>query len=80
MVITKPTEGVAGRSSWPHLHPAIVLLAVANAVQSGIIGDDDSVTGGVAGASALFVLNGALAVALFRRPKLRRLAEGWHER
>src|SRR5918995_5084383 len=54
----------------------IVLLAVANAVQNGIIGDDDSVTGGVLGASALFVLNGALAVVLFRRSKLRRLAEG----
>ena len=54
----------------------VVLLAVANAVQNGIIGDDDSVTGGVAGASALFILNGALAVVLFRRPKLRRLAEG----
>jgi hypothetical protein len=54
----------------------IVLLAVANAVQNGIIGDDDSVTGGVLGASALFVFNGALAVVLFRRPKLRRLAEG----
>ena len=38
----------------------VVLLAVANAVPNGIIGDDDSVTGGVLGASALFVLNGAL--------------------
>jgi len=54
----------------------VVLLAVANAVQNGIIGDDDSVTGAVLGASVLFVLNGALAVVLFRRPKLRRLAEG----
>src|ERR687897_2629099 len=54
----------------------VVLLAVANAVQSGIIGDDDSVTGGVLGASALFILNGALAVMLFRRPDLRRLTEG----
>ena len=54
----------------------VVLLAVANAVQNSIIGDDDSVTGGVLAASALFLLNGALAVVLFRRPKLRRLAEG----
>ena len=54
----------------------IVLLAVANAVQNSIIGDDDSVTGGVLGASALFALNGALAVVLFRRPDLRRLTEG----
>ena len=54
----------------------IVLLAVANAVQNGIIGDDVSVTGAVLGASALFVLNGALAVVLFRSPRLRILTEG----
>src|SRR5215218_8679648 len=54
----------------------IVLLAVANAVQNGIIGDDVSVTGAVLGASALFVLNGVLAVLLFRSPRLRILAEG----
>src|ERR671918_939002 len=54
----------------------VVLLAVANAVRNGIIGDDDSVTCGVLGASVLFVLNGALAVVLFRRPKPRPLAEG----
>ncbi len=54
----------------------VVLLAVANAVQNGIIGTDDSVTGGVLGASALFVLNAALALVLFRSPRLRRLTEG----
>ena len=53
----------------------VVLLAVANAVQNGIIGNDDSVTGGVLGASALFVLNAALALVLFRSPRLRRLAK-----
>jgi uncharacterized membrane protein YcaP (DUF421 family) len=52
------------------------VLAVADAVQNGMSGDDDSVTGGVLGTSALFVLNGALARVLFRRSKLRRLAEG----
>jgi len=54
----------------------VVLLAVTNAVQNGIIGNDDSVTGGVIGATALFVLNGTLAVILFRSARLRRLAEG----
>src|SRR5829696_8300771 len=54
----------------------VVLLAVANAVQNGIIGDDVSVTGGVLGATALFVLNGTLAVILFRSPRLRRITEG----
>ena len=54
----------------------VVLLAVANAVQNGIVGNDNSVTGAVLGASALFLLNGTLAVVLFQKPKLRRLAEG----
>jgi len=54
----------------------VVLLAVTNAVQNGIIGNDNSVTGGVLGATALFVLNGGVAVILFRNARLRRLAEG----
>ncbi len=54
----------------------IVLLAVANAVQNGIIGDDVSVTGAVLGASALLLLNGFLALVLFRSPRLRTIAEG----
>ena len=33
-------------------------------------------TGAVLGASALFVLNGILAVVLFRAPRLRTIAEG----
>jgi hypothetical protein len=39
----------------------VVLLAVANFVQSGIIGNDSSVTRAGLGASALFLLNGALS-------------------
>lgn len=54
----------------------VVLLAVANAVQNGIIGNDNSVTGAVLAASALFLLNGILAVVLFRSARLRTLAEG----
>ncbi|MGI9092826.1 MAG: DUF421 domain-containing protein [Mycobacteriales bacterium] len=54
----------------------IVLLAVANAVQNGLIGNDNSVTGALVGAAVLFVLNGALAFVLFRASRLRKLAEG----
>jgi uncharacterized membrane protein YcaP (DUF421 family) len=64
--------------SQAYRNDALVVIGVhtvANAMQNGITGDDDSVTGGVLGASALLVLNGALAV-LFRRSKLRRLALG----
>jgi uncharacterized membrane protein YcaP (DUF421 family) len=54
----------------------IVLMAVANAVQNAIIGDETSVTGGVLGAATLFALNGALAVVLFRWPWTRKVVEG----
>jgi uncharacterized membrane protein YcaP (DUF421 family) len=54
----------------------IVLLAVSNAVQNGLIGSDDSVTGALAGATTLFLVDGALAFLLFRQLRLRRLVEG----
>jgi uncharacterized membrane protein YcaP (DUF421 family) len=54
----------------------VVLLAVANAVQNGLIGVDNSVTGAVAGATVLFVVNTALAWIVFRNRRLQRVVEG----
>jgi uncharacterized membrane protein YcaP (DUF421 family) len=54
----------------------VVLLAVANAVQNGLIGSDDSVTGAVVGAVVLFGTNSALAYVVFRNNRLRKLIEG----
>lgn len=54
----------------------VVLLAVANAVQNGLIGSDNSVTGAVVGATVLFAVNSALAFVLFRNSRLQRLVEG----
>jgi len=69
---------LAGKREMAQLSSAdfVVLLAVANAVQNGIIGEDNSVTGGGIGASTLFVMNGALAYAVFRWGVGRRLVEG----
>ncbi len=44
----------------------VVLLSVANAVQNGIIGNDDSITGAWIGAMTLFVANFALAFTIVR--------------
>ena len=44
----------------------VVLLAVANAVQNGLIGPDNSVTGAVAGATVLFLLASGLGWLLYR--------------
>src|SRR3954452_15459895 len=54
----------------------VVLLAVANAVQNGLIGADNSVTGAVLGASVLFAVNTALAWVVFRSRRLQGLLEG----
>jgi len=54
----------------------IVLLAVANAVQNGIIGNDNTVTGAVIGATTLFVVNGIAAIITLRSRRMRRLLIG----
>jgi uncharacterized membrane protein YcaP (DUF421 family) len=69
---------VAGKRELAQLSTGdfVVLLAVANAVQNAIIGSDDSVTGGLIGATTLFALNGLLAVVLFRSARARCVLEG----
>lgn len=54
----------------------VVLLSVANAVQNGIIGEDDSITGAWIGAMTLFLANFALAFTIVRSRRLRAAAEG----
>jgi uncharacterized membrane protein YcaP (DUF421 family) len=69
---------LAGKRELAQLSTAdfVVLLAVANAVQNAIIGNDDSVTGGVLSATTLFVLNATVAFLLYRSARVRRLLEG----
>ena len=54
----------------------VVLLLLANAVQSAMIGPDDSLVGGVIAAAVLLALNAWLARLRLRWPRLRRLVEG----
>jgi uncharacterized membrane protein YcaP (DUF421 family) len=69
---------VAGRRTVAQLSTTdfVVLLIVSNTVQNGIIGPDDSVTGGVIGATTLFVADAAVAWVVFRSGWARRLIEG----
>jgi uncharacterized membrane protein YcaP (DUF421 family) len=53
-----------------------VLLLASNALQNALIGDDNSVTGGVIGASTLFIANYVFIRLTFRHSKLRRILEG----
>lgn len=69
---------VFGKRELAQLNPfdLVVLLSLSNTVQNAIIGDDNSVTGGVIGAFGLLGINWVVAKALFNSPRLTRLIEG----
>jgi uncharacterized membrane protein YcaP (DUF421 family) len=67
-----------GKRELGQLNPLdfIVLLLLSNTVQNAIIGDDNSLAGGLLGAGVLFVINDLLVRYAYRYPKLRRMIEG----
>ncbi|HEU4642931.1 MAG TPA: YetF domain-containing protein [Gemmatimonadaceae bacterium] len=69
---------LAGKRELGQLNPfdLVVLLVLSNTVQNAIIGNDNSMLGGLVGAAVLLVLNYAVVRYLFMHPKLDRLAEG----
>ena len=69
---------VFGKRELAQLNPfdLVVLLSLSNTVQNAIIGDDNSVTGGVVGAVSLLTINWVVVRILFRSPKLNRALEG----
>jgi uncharacterized membrane protein YcaP (DUF421 family) len=54
----------------------VVILTIANTVQNAIIGNDNSVTGGLIGAATLLALNYAVVRFLYGHPTFDRLVEG----
>jgi uncharacterized membrane protein YcaP (DUF421 family) len=69
---------LAGKRELAQLNPfdLVVLLTLSNAVQNAIIGDDNSVTGGVIGAATLLAVNYLVVRFLFRHRRLDEIAEG----
>ena len=69
---------VFGKRELAQLNPfdLVVLLSLSNAVQNAIIGDDNSITGGVIGACSLLAINWLVVQAAFRSRKLDFLLEG----
>ena len=67
-----------GKRELAQLNPydLIVLLCLSNTVQNAIIGDDNSLSGGVIGAFSLLATNWILAKAIYRAPKLNAALEG----
>jgi uncharacterized membrane protein YcaP (DUF421 family) len=69
---------VFGKRELAQLNPfdLVVLLSVSNTVQNAIIGDDNSVTGGLIGAFTLFAVNYLVVRFLFRHRRLDEILEG----
>ena len=67
-----------GKRELAQLNPfdLVVLLSLSNTVQNAIIGDDNSVTGGVIGAFSLLAINWLVVRVLFRSKRLTRALEG----
>jgi len=69
---------VFGKRELAQLNPfdLVVLLSLSNTVQNAIIGNDNSLTGGLIGALALLIMNYLVVRFLFRHRRLDQLFEG----
>ena len=67
-----------GKRELAQLNPfdLVVLLSLSNTVQNAIIGDDNSITGGVIGAFGLLAINWLVVRTLYNSPRLTRMLEG----
>ncbi|GAC1417416.1 MAG: hypothetical protein NVSMB62_08080 [Acidobacteriaceae bacterium] len=67
-----------GKRELAQLNPfdLVVLLSLANTVQNAIIGDDNSITGGIIGAFSLLAINWILMRVLFKLPRVNKALEG----
>ena len=69
---------LSGKRELVQLNPfdLVVLLTLSNTVQNAIIGDDNSVSGGILGASSLLAVNYLTVRFLYKHKKLDQLVEG----
>jgi uncharacterized membrane protein YcaP (DUF421 family) len=69
---------LSGKRELVQLNPfdLVVLLTLSNTVQNAIIGDDNSVSGGVLGASSLLAVNYLTVRFLYKHKKLDEFVEG----
>lgn len=69
---------LSGKRELAQLNPfdLVVLLTISNTVQNAIIGDDNSVTGGLIGGAALLLINYLVVRYLYGHQKLEEILEG----
>jgi uncharacterized membrane protein YcaP (DUF421 family) len=69
---------IFGKRELAQLNPfdLVVLLSLSNTVQNAIIGDDNTVTGGLVGAFTLLLINYFVVRFVFKHRRLDQLIEG----
>lgn len=69
---------LAGKRELAQLNPfdLVVLLTLSNTVQNAIIGDDNSITGGIIGAISLLVTNYIVVRLIYQNQSIEKVAEG----
>jgi len=69
---------LSGKRELVQLNPfdLVVLLTLSNTVQNAIIGDDNSVSGGLLGATSLLAINYLVVRFLYKHKTLDRIVEG----
>ena len=69
---------LGGKRELAQLNPLdlVVLLTLSNTVQNAIIGEDNTVTGGLIGATTLLALNHLVVRFAFRHRRVERFIEG----
>jgi uncharacterized membrane protein YcaP (DUF421 family) len=69
---------LSGKRELAQLNPfdLVVLLTLSNTVQNAIIGDDNSVTGGIIGATSLLAINYLVVRFLYDHRKIDQIVEG----
>jgi uncharacterized membrane protein YcaP (DUF421 family) len=69
---------LAGKRELAQLNPfdLVVLLTISNTVQNAIIGNDNSVSGGIIGVAALLLINYLVVRFVYSNDKIEKLVEG----
>jgi uncharacterized membrane protein YcaP (DUF421 family) len=69
---------LAGKRELAQLNPfdLVVLLTISNTVQNAIIGEDNSITGGIIGAATLLLINYIAVRLVYRNHKIEQFVEG----
>src|SRR6516225_10457887 len=69
---------LSGKRELVQLNPfdLVVLLTLSNTVQNAIIGDDNSVSGGLLGATSLLAINYLVVRFLYKHKTLDQIVEG----